>query len=298
MGKSPNKQYFALIVIGIILTNHFSLGETRCAKIAFFVGDAATQNGITIKTGLSLTKGTEIKTGPDSWVKVILADDSIVDIGPSSRLKITNCQAQKLDRNIDLEMAVGQIRAVINKLPKKNSGGFRIKTSTSILAVRGTEFFVIRQESQTGEISEQIGVSEGLLEIRTLFDDMMKPLSLVGGTEFQAAGTMKRVNGMIKVTPTSPVTIDQFTADEQRQFEDSSKIDFDPIEEQDEFTKSEKITLLIESLFLESNKPSRKPASMETIFARSFFNPLLGGSVLKEPVPVSIPAVGIWSTKK
>ncbi|NDC26147.1 MAG: hypothetical protein EBZ49_18715, partial [Proteobacteria bacterium] len=142
-----------------------------------------------------------------------------------SRFVITACEGQGWVSKINLQLETGKIRANVNKAPKVTREEFKLKTPTSILAVRGTEFFVSWEQGSGGQVRENIGVSEGLVEVKSLFDSM-SPGTMVGtGTEFQAMGKVSEVAGQIKVEAAGAPKVDQFTADEQRQFEQNTKAD-------------------------------------------------------------------------
>ncbi|MFM8269415.1 MAG: FecR domain-containing protein, partial [Pseudomonadota bacterium] len=208
------------IFLLLLVLGHFTyLKVFACAKVALNIGHVVDQDGVRLKTGANLEKGTDITTGPSSLVKLILIDDSIIDLGSSSHLKLTACEGKNWETRINLDLKKGSIRALVNKAPRKKREVFELKTETSVLAVRGTEFFVSWQENKAGQVVEQIGVSEGRVEVRSLFDDASKPITLTTGTEFVAEGRIEKVRGEIKVEATSPPRVDQFSGDEQRQAE-------------------------------------------------------------------------------
>lgn len=202
-----------------------ALAAEPCAKVAVVIGKAVDREGSRIKTGQNIPKGTEISTGPTSLVKIVLNDDSILDLGSSSQLKISACHGKNWATKINLEMERGNLRALVNKSPKKKREEFLLKTLTSTLAVRGTEFFVNWQQDSQGQVVEQIGVSEGQLEVTSLFDPGATPIAVNGGAEFLCQGKVERLDGDVKVEPSAPPRVDQFTAEEQRQAEQSSKIE-------------------------------------------------------------------------
>jgi hypothetical protein len=216
-----------LVLSGFLLIQcgDFAFAEEACAKVAVVIGEAWIIKGAAVKEGQVLSKGTQLKTGPSSLVKLILIDDSILDLGGSSEIKLSDCQDKNWNHKINLELQQGSVRALVNKAPKKKREEFQLKTNTSVLAVRGTEFFVNWQQDAGGQVSEQIGVVEGRVEVRSLFDDSLKPVSILAGTEFRAEGTIKQVAGETKVESKAPPQVDQFTAQEQRQAEQTTKVE-------------------------------------------------------------------------
>jgi len=223
---TKNKSLF-LIALSFLLAHCDDrlLAEESCAKVAVLIGEAWMPPNSAIKLGQVLPKGASLKTGPKSLVKLILLDDSILDLGPSSQIKLSDCQEKNWNLKINLELQKGSVRALVNKSPKKKREEFQLKTNTSVLAVRGTEFFVSWQQDNRGQVSEQIGVVEGQVDVRSIFDGSVKPLSITGGTEFRAEGVVQQVGGQIKIEPKAPPKVDQFTAQEQRQAEQMTKVE-------------------------------------------------------------------------
>lgn len=192
--------------------------------MAVVLGIATTQEGVSLKIGQTLNQGTQVQTGPTSLLKLVLRDDSIIDMGSSSRLRIASCEGKNWATRINLELENGELRAVVNKAARAKRQEFKVKTLTSILAVRGTEFFMSWQQNADGQVSEQVGVTEGRVEVKSLFDDSFKPVAISSGTEFRAEGRVERTEtGELKVEASAPPKLDQFTADEQRQFEQKTK---------------------------------------------------------------------------
>lgn len=231
LAMRKNFQTLKLLSMACFFMSFGSFGQSPCAKVAVVIGEAATEEGELLRSGQSLSKNTTIITRESGWVKIILRDDSIIDLGSSSELKINGCQAENFNNRIDLEMNLGSLRALVSKTPKKKREGFEIKTSTSVLAVRGTEFFVTREQAENGEIFEQVGVKDGLVEVRPIFEDMMKPYLISAGSAYQAAGRFEQENGKLKLQSTASPKIDQFSAEEQKQLENRTKIESKVFEE-------------------------------------------------------------------
>jgi len=205
-----------------------SAEEEACARVAVVIGQAINQAGVKLKAGEKILKGTRIRTGPSSLVKLILIDESIVDLGSSSQLRIAGCQGKNWVTKINLEMENGALRALVNKSPIKKRDEFKLKTITSVLAVRGTEFFVAWQKNKQGKVFERVGVSEGRVEVTSLFSNVRTPFSINSGTEFKAQGFLLREQRLLRVQTQDKLQIDQFSAQEQRSMEEKTKVE-DPV---------------------------------------------------------------------
>jgi hypothetical protein len=197
-----------------------------------------------------------------------------------------------------------------------------LKTNTSVLAVRGTEFFVNWQQDAQGQVSEQIGVVEGRVEVRSLFDDSLKPVSILAGTEFRAEGTIKQVAGETKVESKAPPQVDQFTAQEQRQAEQNTKVESKVFENSLDLSSSrnekavqgEKVALFVNASMRGSLSPNeRREIASEPKKGESDLPKVVGGKPGTaqpgqpdqlgqpgngNPILVSVPATLKWRVSK
>jgi hypothetical protein len=244
-------------------------GPIQCAKVAIVIGQATNEKGDPIDSGQSLGQGAKIKTGPGSFMKIILRDDSVLDIGSLSHFIISACEGKDWVTKINLELINGKIRANVNKIPKISREEFKLKTPTSIVAVRGTEFFVSWEKTTTGNIFENVAVKEGQVEISSLFDLIGAGTVLSTGTEFKATGRVSEIAGQIKVEASAPPKVDQFSAEEQRQFEQNSKADQKAFEKSveipsgikgDSEAKNKKTDAFLATATQELSKSGREPA--------------------------------------
>lgn len=198
-----------------------------CSTVAWIEGEAKTSSGTPLAVGQKLNPGETLETNDTARIKLLLKDNSIVDIGPNSKFKLTSCQTTAQKENIELDLEFGTLRANVVKKLKQRSREFKLKTPTSVLGVRGTEFFVRWQKDSSDSVTEQISVLEGRVEVSS-FLDRLKPSYLIdGGTEFRSGG----VSGSGKV--------DQFNASEQKELEDATKIEPDSFKNEVDLDKTE-----------------------------------------------------------
>lgn len=131
-------------------------------------------------------------------MKLLMADDTVLDIGPNSDLLLKRYHVpSEGSRDVELDMELGRVRATIQKKVKKR-GKFRLKTRTSVLAVRGTTFAVDVQ-SNGGNLESRVVVAEGSLAVTDLLTG--------GGTVAVNPGNELVATGRIEdgqVVPTSP----------------------------------------------------------------------------------------------
>jgi hypothetical protein len=112
--------------------------------------------GKPIREGDQVHPGDVIQTAKNGKAKILMKDQSILDIGPSGVMKIDQYLLSRDDtdpekkevvkeegseRQVQLNLFYGTLRtAVTQKL--KGKGSFRVRTPSAIMGVRGTEFIV------------------------------------------------------------------------------------------------------------------------------------------------------------
>jgi hypothetical protein len=94
-----------------------------------------------VALGDKFIEDTSILTGPKSFVKIKFIDQSELNIGPESKLVITE---MKKDSVGIISLLKGRIRTEVAKdATKPNANKFFIKTRTAAMGVRGTDFQTI-----------------------------------------------------------------------------------------------------------------------------------------------------------
>jgi hypothetical protein len=94
--------------------------------------------------GLPVQVSDRIVTGADGSVGIAFADDSLLSAGPNSTLEIDKFVYGDPRRKPAFETTLrrGTLSAVSGKVVKQSPGAMRVRTPTTILGVRGTEFVV------------------------------------------------------------------------------------------------------------------------------------------------------------
>lgn len=94
-----------------------------------------------VELGDKLVEDTSIVTGPKSFIKIKFIDNSELNIGPESKIVITE---MKKDSVGIISLLKGRIRTEVQKNAKEpNANKFFVKTRTAALGVRGTDFQTI-----------------------------------------------------------------------------------------------------------------------------------------------------------
>ena len=104
-----------------------------------------------LKPGMVVHEGDVINTSSLGSVKILLADRTILDLGPSSLFNVKQFTKNAGDdRQVDMTMMYGTVRAAVSQ-KIQGKGSFKIRTSSVTMGVRGTEFVV---KSEMGDLKQ------------------------------------------------------------------------------------------------------------------------------------------------
>jgi len=135
-----------LLLSGFLLLFAFSSHATTqsSGSIVKLVGKAwklskSLPKPIALKSGSSVASGDIVQTDKKSFVRIKMTDETILSIGPKSKLEIKHYEYKSnAIRKTIYNLQYGKLRSLINKKAKK---GDEIKINTKVVAigVRGTE---------------------------------------------------------------------------------------------------------------------------------------------------------------
>lgn len=208
-----------LILSWFALTDASAEVGEPCARVAGVVGMVSYNQGYAIANGEKLNQGARIRTGENSRILLTLRDKSQLEIGDNSELTLSACETIQESIRMNLELEFGIVRVKVSKDVKNQKREFKVKTPTSVLGVRGTEFYVIWQQDPSGLLAERVAVSEGQVEINSLFDQG-NTLVLDGGSELRAEGRVREAASEARVEPNGPPQVDKFTSAEREELEE------------------------------------------------------------------------------
>jgi hypothetical protein len=94
--------------------------------------------------GLSVRASDTLVTGADGTVGVTFLDDTMISAGPSTVLQIERYRFNSTthDGQFDASLKKGSLAVVSGKMVKQTPGSMRVRTPSSVMGVRGTEFLV------------------------------------------------------------------------------------------------------------------------------------------------------------
>lgn len=199
-------QKFHIIVIGLMILSFSSWAKT-VAKVKMIRGDVKILTlGKTeaLKLDADVEAGSVIKTSEKSVVKLRFTDDSQMNIGPLSEMKIEQFSSE--DPGI-IDLVKGQIRSQVTKdYHKIKKGGSKlfIKTPNAVMGVRGTEFAITSHGDNTVVLLvEGTVVFNNQSEVGVSTSERLE--SIVNEGEKLQGGQFSAVQG--NTSPTIPSTL-------------------------------------------------------------------------------------------
>jgi len=96
------------------------------------------------ETGAKLQAADVLKTGADGSVGVTMSDNSLLSVGPNSVLALDKYEFDSTTSQgqFDASLQKGSLAVISGRIAKQSPDAMKVRTPTSILGVRGTEFVV------------------------------------------------------------------------------------------------------------------------------------------------------------
>jgi len=142
-----------LIVLALLLLPSalWAQGALRVTRVdgQAEVRAAAGKTFIPAKSGQSIQAGDELRTGPGSSVILTAPDESYMVVSENSKLTVDDFWSGNFKSIMNLML--GQVRFYIQRLGGRPNR-YSVRTPTALIAVRGTTFDVIVDDTQTAEV--------------------------------------------------------------------------------------------------------------------------------------------------
>jgi hypothetical protein len=118
------------------------VGQIKVAKGAVHVERDGQK--LPAAVGMPVRQSDTIVTGPDGSVGVTFTDNSLLSAGPGSVLVIERYAFDSTTHagQFDASLQKGTLAVVSGKMVKQSPDAMRVKTPSSVMGVRGTEFVV------------------------------------------------------------------------------------------------------------------------------------------------------------
>jgi hypothetical protein len=118
------------------------VGEVKLAKGTAYIERGAER--IAVRAGMPVQQSDTVVTGADGTVGITFSDNSLLSIGPESRFAIDHYVFDTTTHagQFDSTLSKGTVAVVSGKMVKQSPEAMKIRTPSSIMGVRGTEFVV------------------------------------------------------------------------------------------------------------------------------------------------------------
>jgi len=118
------------------------VGQIKNAKGAVHVEREGKR--IPAAAGMPVRSSDTLVTGADGAVGVTFLDNTMVSAGPSTVFSIESYRFDSTthDGQFDASLKKGSLAVVSGKMVKQTPGSMRVRTPSSVMGVRGTEFLV------------------------------------------------------------------------------------------------------------------------------------------------------------
>lgn len=118
------------------------VGEIKVVK-----GTAHIERGaqrLALRPGMPVQQSDKVVTGADGTVGITFADNSLLSIGPDSRFAIDRYVFDSTTHagQFDSTLSKGSLAVISGSIVKQSPEAMKIRTPSSIMGVRGTEFVV------------------------------------------------------------------------------------------------------------------------------------------------------------
>ena len=102
--------------------------------------------------GLRLKASDVVRTGADGSVGITMNDDSLLSLGPSSALSLDRFEFDPATQRgkFDASLRRGSLAVASGRLAKQAPDAMTVRTPSTVLGVRGTEFAVSVHEPALG----------------------------------------------------------------------------------------------------------------------------------------------------
>lgn len=124
----------------LVLTAAPAFAVEEIATLADLIGAVTVErNGkpYRVTVGFPLYQGDVVRTGKDGKARLLMKDNSVLSIGPSSQLKLTEMKLDTSSRLFSLNVLAGRFKMDVARWFKGATNG-RIETPSAVAGVRGT----------------------------------------------------------------------------------------------------------------------------------------------------------------
>lgn len=103
---------------------------------------------LALRTGMAVTLGASVRTGPESSLAIEYPDGSRSLLGPDSELRLVNLARLPVAaaQQVRIDLRRGRLENAVQRQPSNGGGRFVIDTPAAVAAVRGTRFRIVAHD--------------------------------------------------------------------------------------------------------------------------------------------------------
>lgn len=142
-----HRRYILALVAGLLAPAVQAEEAAAIGLIKVASGEVSVQRQeqvLTATVGMPVLQTDVILTGPDSATGVSFRDNTLLSLGPNSRLALDVFRFDTTTHQGAFESTLsrGRMAVVSGKIAKQQLDAMKVRTPTALLGVRGTEFLV------------------------------------------------------------------------------------------------------------------------------------------------------------
>jgi hypothetical protein len=139
--------FVVVLVLALLVPAGLAAAADGVGRVKVVKGNVTIQRSggsLPATVGLKLLEGDVIATGRDGSAGVTFNDDSLLSVGPDSVLAIDRFAFDSTTHagRFDTSLRQGTLSAVSGKIARQSPDAMKVRTPSTILGVRGTEFVV------------------------------------------------------------------------------------------------------------------------------------------------------------
>ena len=141
------KPYLSILILWMLFPALALAAEAPVGSIKTLGGDVLVLRGeqaLPATIGMPVFQGDVIQTPPAGSVGIIFRDDSIISLGPESKLDITEYVFEPKDEKFSMliKMLKGTFVYISGAIGRLSPDSIKLETPSSIIGVRGTKILI------------------------------------------------------------------------------------------------------------------------------------------------------------
>ncbi len=145
--RTRSHHWLFTFVCAVLIESGSAVFAETCGIVKVLKGAVSverTGNSLPATLGMPILTTDQLVTGTDGMVGITFQDNSLFSLGPNSRLAIEQFQFDSTTHEGKFESALkqGRLAVVSGKIAKHKTDAMKVRTPSTILGVRGTEFLV------------------------------------------------------------------------------------------------------------------------------------------------------------